>query len=125
MRSKLENLPDGHYITKHYQYKCDAYTPIGSLVVVRTKDEMIDFIDKSKNFFGCPEDYEYYFGFERKWNESTGEIIETVREYYNRGGEFTKIPDKYPSAIYFPYGDVSNDSYESTKFQWIYIGDVK
>ena len=55
--------------------------------------------------------YSYnYFGFTPKVNEDTGEILETIREYYERGGEFTNIPDKYPCMIYFPFDNV--DSYD-------------
>ena len=52
-------------------------------------------------------------------NEDTGEILETIREYYERGGEFINIPDKYPCVIYFPFDNV--DSYD--KLKWIYIGE--
>lgn len=121
MRTKLENLSKIHFIPDHYQNKCDAYTPIHALSIINSKDEMIDFIEKVENFFGCPEDYEDYFGMDRNWDENTYEALETIREYYNRGGEFTNIPDKYPSVIYFPYGDVSNDSYTTTDFQWIIL----
>ena len=51
---------------------------------------MIRFIERTENFFKCVEDYELYYGFERKWNEETGETLETVREYYNRRGKFEK-----------------------------------
>lgn len=125
MRTQLENLPEGQYVPEHYQNKCDAYTPIPALSIIHSKDEMVDFIEKVENFFECPEDYENYFGFERKWNEETGEILETIRGYYNRGGELKNIPDKYPSVIYFPYGDISNNSYTTTDFRWIYIGENK
>ena len=123
MRTRLENLPKNQYIPDHYQNKCDAYSPIGALNIIRSKDEMINFVEKTENFFSCPEDYEIYFGFERNCDEETGKIMESVREYYNRGGEFTNIPNKYPCVVYFPYGDISNDSYNQTELQWIYIGD--
>lgn len=123
MRTKLENLHKNHCIPIHCQNKCDAYTPISALNIISSKDEMVNFIEKAENFFDCPENYENYFGFNRNWDEETGEILETTREYYNRGGMFKNIPDKYPSVIYFPYGDISNDSYRATDFKWIYIGD--
>lgn len=123
MRTKLERLPKYQYIPDHYQNKCDAYTPIHALSVISSKDEMIDFIEKVENFFRCPEDYESYFGICRNYNEETGEVLETTREYYNRGGKFNNIPDIYPCVVYFPYGDISNSSYTTTDFQWIYIGD--
>ena len=86
---------------------------------------MIRFIERTENFFKCVEDYELYYGFERKWNEETGETLETVREYYNRSGKFENIPDKYPCVIYFSYADLDNESYEKDKLKWIYIGEEK
>ena len=69
---------------------CDAYTPVYPLTVVKSADDMIRFIERTENFFKCVEDYELYYGFERKWNEETGETLESVREYYNRRGKFEK-----------------------------------
>lgn len=122
MRAKLENIPEGYMIFDHWQNKCDAYTPIDALTIIHNKKEMIQFIENTEYFFSCPEDYESYFGFERKWNEETGKILESVRGYYNRGGGFKNIPDKYPVVLYFPYVDVSNNDYKHTDLQWIYIG---
>ena len=84
---------------------------------------MIQFIEKSENFFSCPEDYESYFGFERRWNEETGEILESTREYYNRDGEFKDIPDKYPCVVYFGIVDYDGGRMYDEKLDWIYIGD--
>ena len=83
--------------------------------IIKSIDEMIEFIEKTANFFGSPEEYEEYYGFERNWNEETGEILETVRDYYNRGGVFTNIPTKYPCVIRFDW-NCEDD------LEWIYIG---
>lgn len=125
IRTRLENLPYGYYVDKSFQNKCDAYTPIGSLNIISSKDEMIDFIEKVEHFFNSSEEYEWYFEFSRNYDEESDTYLETVREYYERGGVFKNIPDKYPVVIYFPYGDVSNDDYKYTDFQWIYIGGDK
>ena len=83
---------------------CDAYCPVKRLNIIKSKDEMIKFIELTENFFPSNEDYETYYGFKRRWNEETGKVIETVREYYCKGGNFTNIPDKFPCVIYFDYG---------------------
>ena len=83
---------------------------------------MVRFIEKTENFFGCPEDYESYYGFERIWDEEgDGSVLESTREYYDRGGNFTNIPDKYPCAIYF--GKIDEDCIRSDQLKWIYIGE--
>ena len=123
IRKELENLPSNCLVYCHFQNKCDAYTPIDALTIINSKEEMVDFICKTDNFFSCPEDYEYFYGFERNWDEETGDILETTMDYFDRGGKFTNIPDKYPCVIYFPYADLSNDSWDRTDFQWIYIGE--
>ena len=83
---------------------------------------MIEFVEKTENFFNCPEGYESYFGFERKWDEGSGEILETTKEYYDRGGRFTNIPDKYPCVIYFGIVDFDGGRMRNEKLDWIYIG---
>ena len=70
---------------------------------------MVDFIEKTKSFFECPEKYESYFGFERRWDEETGEILETTKEYYDRDGKFNNIPDKFPCVIYFGVVDFDGE----------------
>ena len=122
LRTQLENLPEHHYIPCHFTANCDAYSPVYPLNIIKSKEEMIEFIEKSENFFSCPEDYESYFGFERRWNEETGEILESTREYYNRDGEFKDIPDKYPCVIYFGIVDYEAGKPNDEKLDWIYIG---
>lgn len=108
-----------------YVHNCDACEYVYPLTIVRSEEDMIQFVEKTINFFPNPESYETYYGFERKWDEEgNGEILETVREYYNRGGKFKHIPDKYPSVIYF--GLVDDDylySWSSSHLNWIYCGE--
>ena len=84
---------------------------------------MIKFIEDAEHFFDSPEEYESYFGFERKWDEETGEILETTREYYDRGGRFVNIPDKFPCVIYFGVVDFEAERPNIKKLDWICIGD--
>lgn len=123
IRTSLENCPKHSFIPSHWNANCDAYSPVYPLNIIKSKNEMINFIEKVENFFGCPEDYEAYFGFERKWDEDTGDILESVKEYYERGGEFKNIPDKYPSVIYFGVADFDGNRWYDEKLDWIYIGD--
>lgn len=123
IRTRLENLPPNYFIPYWWNNKCDAYKPIQALTIINSIDEMINFVEKTENFFGAGEDYEDYYGFQRNWDEETGKVFETVREYYNKGGKFTKLPNKYPCVIYFSYCDTDNDSYEHDGLKWIYIGN--
>lgn len=113
--NRLLKLPENHFEWSSSVINCAAYDKIEKMNIIKSLDEMIEFIEKTKNFFGSPEDYENYFGFERNWDENTGEILETVKEYYNRGGIFTNIPEKYPCVIRFDW-NCEDD------LEWIYIG---
>lgn len=113
INNKLRNVKDRHIMYDTNVWKCQARKVIEKLNIIKSEKEMVDFISDVFNFFGCPEDIESYFGFKRRWNEDTGEILETVREYYNRGGEFSQIPDKYPCAIYFDE--------DKEKLEWVAI----
>lgn len=113
INNKLRNVKKGHIMYDTNVWKCQARKVIEKLNIIKSEKEMIDFICDVKNFFDDIEFYEGYFGFELRWNEDTGEILETVREYYNRGGEFSQIPDKYPCAIYFDE--------DKEKLEWIEI----
>ena len=113
--NKLLNLPENDFVWTSSIINCFAYDKIEKMNIIKSLDDMIAFIEKTENFFDSPEDYEQYYGFERKWDEETGEILENVREYYNRGGAFTNIPTQYPCVIRFDWN--CEDSLE-----WIYIG---
>lgn len=124
MYPKLAGFSSNRVVLCTHVYNCDAYESISPLNIIFSEDDMIRFIEKTKNFFHCPEDYEHYYGFERNWDEGTGDILETVREYYNRGGKLTYIPDRYPCVIYF--GLVDDEyiyRYSSAHLKWIYIGE--
>lgn len=115
--NSLLNLQEHHFAFTSAVINCAAYeeNKVEQMNVINSLDDMITFIEKTKNFFGCSEDYESYFGFKRNWDEETGDILETVREYHNRGGKFTNIPTEYPCVIRFDF-DCEDD------LEWIYIG---
>ena len=98
---------------------CDAYDPIECLNIIHDRNEMIDFIEMVQKYFDCSESLEEYFGFAPNVDDDTGKFLETIREYYERGGEFTNIPDKYPCVIYFPIYNIDIRK----KLEWIYIGE--
>ena len=124
IRNKIEpNLIKNAIIPCSWNNLCDAYAPVYPLNVIKSEEEMIQFIEKTENFFGCVEEYEAYYGFERKWDEETGEVLETVREYYNRGGKFENIPNKYPCVIYFSYVNLTSVHCDNDNLLWIYIGE--
>lgn len=117
LRTTLEN--SSIKVPTHYVANCDAYDPIEYLNIIRDKKEMINFIEMVQQYFGNPEYCEKYFGFSPNIDDDTGEVLETIREYYDRGGEFLNIPDKYPCVIYFPIDDIDIHK----KLEWIYIGE--
>lgn len=123
LRTKLEGFSENSFIPCCWTRNCDAYSPIYPLNIIKSENEMIDFIEKAKGFFKCPEEYESYFGFERKWDEGTGEILETTKEYYDRGGRFNNIPDKFPCVIYFGIVDFDGERMSNKKLDWIYVGE--
>ena len=94
-------------------YKCEAYDEVCRINCIVSEQEMVDFISKTENFFQCPEDYEAYFGFERQFDEETGEVLETTQEYYKRGGKFKNIPTNYPVIVVFDYNVKQNLLWES------------
>ena len=120
---KSKKCPKNSYIPCHWTGNCDAYSPVYPLNIIESENKMIDFVEKAEHFFNCPEAYESYFGFERKWDEETGDILETTREYYDRGGRFTNIPDKYPCVIYFGVVDFEAVMPNIEKLDWIYVGE--
>ena len=122
LRTKLEKRHENSYIPCHWTGNCDAYSPVFPLNIIKSENEMIEFIEKTEHFFDSPEEYESYFGFERKWDEGTGEILETTREYYDRGGSFTNVPNEYPCVIHFGIVDFDGERMSNEKLEWIYIG---
>ena len=96
------------------------YDPIECFNVIHNIYDMVKFIEMVKNRFKCPEDCEKYFGFSPNVDDDTGKVLETIREYYKRGGKFTNIPNKYPCVIYFPIDNIINIR---KKLEWIYIGE--
>lgn len=124
IRTELENCEKGHYIPCHWTGKCDAYSPVYPLNIIKSENKMIEFIEKTERFFDSTEEYESYFGFERKWDEETGEILETTREYCDMGGRFINVPDKYPCVIYFGVVDFDGGRMRNEKLDWIYIGET-
>ena len=120
IRTNLENIQSNIKIPTHYVANCDAYNPIECLNIIHDKREMINFIEMVQQYLGCFEDCEKYFGYSPNVDDVTGEVLETVIEYYERGGEFNNIPDKYPCVIYFPIDDINI----LKKLEWIYIGGV-
>lgn len=121
LRSRLEDMPNDCFVFASSVNKCDAYNPVYPLNIMKSKEDMIEFIIKTENFFSSPEDYEDYFGFERSWDDN-GNILETVEDYYMRGGEFKYIPKQYPCVIYFSIVDFDIVKNHNNKIKWIYIG---
>lgn len=113
--NKLRGIEQqNHFVFNATVLKCDAYKKIEDLNIIKTYEDMVDFICDTENIFDSIEEYESYYGFSRKFDEETGEVLESTRDYVNNGGKFNKIPNKYPVVIYFSCRE---------KLKWIYIGD--
>ena len=71
--------------------------------LINNIDEYKQFMLSVRDEFSCEEDWEEFFGFELKWNEETGEILETLEEYK---GCIKYKPNSFPSIVYSNFEEV-------------------
>ena len=64
--------------------------------IIKNLQEYKQFIKSTYDDFKCDEDWMDFFGFDLKWNEETGEILETIEEY---NGEIKLIPKSFPCVL--------------------------
>lgn len=97
-------------------------------ILVNNHEEFQQFVanaEKEKYWQdNCPENFEAFFGFTRKDDENTGEILETTLEYK---GKFESEPTSYPAILIYC---VDNDDFRgfacSTQlFDWVTLKDFK
>lgn len=62
---------------------------------VNNLTEYKQLLQSLRDKFSCEEEWEEYFGFSLKWNEDTGEVLETLMEHQ---GQLENAPeeDDYP-----------------------------
>lgn len=125
LRKKIENIPRDIIVYSSCIASCDAENVVEPLCIIRSMDEMITYIERAECMFKCPDDYDEYFGMKRKFNETKGEYVETVREYYKCGGKFRKIPDRFPVVVFFDLAMSGVDVFDHCGLEWIYIGGEK
>lgn len=53
LRSKLEGCSENNFIPCHWTGNCDAYSPIYPLNIIKSKNQMVDFIEKTKSFLNA------------------------------------------------------------------------
>lgn len=123
LRTKIDSLPKNIHSRCSSVANCDGEDVIKPFCIIHSIDEMVNYIERAECMFLDPDGYEDYFGIKRTLNKED-EYAETVREYYDRGGEFEKIPDKYPSVIFFDLAMSGIDIYDHYGLEWIYIGEV-
>ncbi len=75
--------------------------------------------------FSCEEEWESYFGFELKWDEDTGEVLETLEEYQ---GNIEVAPEEneYPIVCVYAF-DETFDRFGEIKtriFDWGSMGNL-
>ena len=71
--------------------------------LINNIDEYKQFILSVRDEFNCEEEWEQFFGFELKWDEETGEILETLEEYK---GNIKYKPNSFPSIVYSNFEEV-------------------
>lgn len=65
--------------------------------LVSSLDEYKLLIQELENEFDCIEEWQDFFGFELKWDEETGEVLETIIEYE---GDIKYMPKNFPCIVY-------------------------
>lgn len=95
------------------------------LKLIKSPQEMFDFIKSVQNDFDSIEEYEEWFDFSLNWDETTGEILETIDDYTDRGGWFGDVPRKneYPVVICY-INEKSRDRYGNigcAMWDWISV----
>lgn len=88
------------------------------------RNDFIFFVEDCKHDFGCIEDWEDFFGFHMKYDEYTGEPLETFLDFINRSGTITEEPETYPTIAYYVV-DNGGDRWGSYKIRVLnYVTDV-
>lgn len=89
------------------------------------KKDFIEFIQDFKHCFDSEEDWENFFGFSLQFDIDTGEILESLQEFVNRGGHIVEEPDSYP-AIAFCVVENSRDRFGKSAIRiFDYVTDEK
>ncbi len=122
LRTKMDNLPENIHSRCSSVANCDGEDVVEPFCIIHSMDEMFNYIEKAQCMFVDLDSYEDYFGMKRKLDEED-EYAETVREYYEHGGKFKGIPDKYPVVIFFDLAMSGIDIYDHWGLEWIYIGN--
>lgn len=69
-----------------------------SFIYLDSRDDYVKFIHDVQYKFGCNEDWESFFGFNLKWDEETGEVLESIFDYK---GEIEYCPNSFPAIVYY------------------------
>ena len=71
--------------------------------LINNINEYKQFMLSVRDEFSCEERWEEFFGFELKWDEETGEVLETLEEYK---GCIKYKPNSFPSIVYSYFEEV-------------------
>lgn len=66
--------------------------------IIKDYEQYKQFIQSTFDDFGCPEEWEDFFDFKLKWNEETGELLETIEEYQ---GIIRNCPESFPCVLWY------------------------
>ena len=93
--------------------------------IIKNLQEYKQFIQSTYDDFKCDEEWQDYFGFELKWDEDTGKILETIEEYQ---GEIKLIPKSFPCVLSYECNKSWNrlgGDYVERYFDFISLDEIR
>ena len=69
-----------------------------NFIYLKSRDDYVKFIHDVQDKFDCNEDWESFFGFNLKWDEETGEVLESIFDYK---GNIGYCPNSFPAIVYY------------------------
>ncbi len=86
--------------------------------------DFLAFVEDCQHCFGNVEEWEDFFGFGMKYDEDTGEPLETFKDFVDRNGHIVEEPDSYP-AIAFCIIENERDRFGTNRIRvFTYVTDV-
>lgn len=86
--------------------------------------DFLAFVEDCQHLFGNVEEWEDFFGFGMKYDEETGEPLETFKDFIDRNGHIVEEPDSYP-AIAFCIIENERDRFGTNRIRvFTYVTDM-
>lgn len=95
-------------------------------IKINNYNEYKELLEYLSDCFDCNEDWEYFFGFKLKWDENTGNVLETLKEYK---GEIEYCPERFPCIVYYTFDSkrlnrIDRADTEIQIFDWCYEDEL-